>query len=247
MLSYYVDPELRQRHGRNARGHVPAHFDRREQARKMQTIVEARAGASKGAGSAMKRTFDVFVACAFLLVLSPVIGVIALAIKLNDGGPVIYTQERIGLKGQPFPCHKFRTMIVGAASTGLGHEVAQDDERITAVGKVLRQWTLDEIPQLLNVLRGEMSVVGPRPAIQEQVDRYDEHQRRRLEVRPGLAGWAWIQGRNSLPWSERIELDVWYVENWSFGLDVRILARAFLTLVKRDGVYGVDGVVRDLD
>ncbi len=179
--------------------------------------------------------------------LSPAIAVIALAIKLEDGSPVFFVQERAGKDGKPFRCIKFRTMIVGAESKGLGLEIAKDDERITRVGRVLRHWTLDEILQLLNALKGEMSIVGPRPTVMSQVNRYTPDQRRRLEVKPGMAGWAWIHGRNRLSWAERIELDIWYVDHWSFWLDLTILFQAFLLLLRHEGVYGEDGVVRDLE
>jgi lipopolysaccharide/colanic/teichoic acid biosynthesis glycosyltransferase len=148
-------------------------------------------------------------------------------------------------------------MIVGAENKGLprgisipqglGLEVAQNDPCITRVGRFLRHWTLDEIPQLLNVLKGDMSIVGPRPTVPSQVARYTPWQRRRLEVKPGMTGWAWIHGRNRPSWSERIELDVWYVDHRSFWLDLYILLRAFLMLFRREGLYGVDGVVHDLE
>ena len=198
---------------------------------------------------ALKRTFDIIIAGTALLVLSPVIAVIALvalAIRLDDRGPIIFSQERVGKAGRPFAAYKFRTMIVGAEKVGLGLAVKQDDERITRVGRFLRHWTLDEIPQIFNVLKGDMGIVGPRPTVMSQVARYTPFQRRRLEVQPGMAGWAWIHGRNRLPWDKRIELDVWYVDHWSFWLDLFILFKAFLLLLRREGVYGDDGVVRDL-
>lgn len=196
---------------------------------------------------ALKRAFDVVVSSITLLLLSPIIGLLALAIKWNDGGPVLYVQERVGLRGQVFRCFKFRTMVVGAEYQGLGLAVAQNDERITRIGYTLRRWSLDEIPQLWNVWRGEMSLVGPRPTVMSQVLRYTPEQRRRLEVKPGMAGWAWIHGRNRLPWPERIALDVWYVEHWSLGLDLSILAQAFVLMLRREGVYGADGVTHDLE
>jgi len=154
---------------------------------------------------------------------------------------------RVGKDGKTFRCYKFRTMVGGAENKGLGLEVAKDDSRITRVGRLLRHWTLDEIPQLFNVLKGDMSIVGPRPTVPSQVARYTPWQRRRLEVKPGLAGWAWIQGRNNPPWAERIELDIWYVDHWSLRLDLYILLKALLMLFRREGLYGVDGVVRDLE
>ena len=182
-----------------------------------------------------------------LTLLSPLFGLIALAIKLDDRGPVFYMQDRVGKDAKIFRCYKFRTMVVGAENKGLGLEVARDDPRITRVGRFLRHWTLDEIPQLFNVLKGDISIVGPRPGLPHQADRYTPRQRRRLEVKPGMAGWAWIHGRNLLSWSERIELDIWYVDHWSLWLDFYILARAFVQLFRREGLYGVDGIAHDLE
>ena len=196
---------------------------------------------------ALKRAFDIVIPLVALILLSPLIGLVALAIKLNGGGPVLYIQKRVGKDGRIFRCYKFRTMVVGAENKGLGLEVSKDDPRITRVGRFLRHWTLDEIPQLFNVLKGGMSIVGPRPTVPGQVARYTPWHRRRLEVKPGMAGWAWIHGRNNPPWAERIELDVWYVDHWSLRLDLYILLKAFLMLFRREGLYGVDGVVHDLE
>jgi lipopolysaccharide/colanic/teichoic acid biosynthesis glycosyltransferase len=196
---------------------------------------------------ALKRAFDIAVSGIMLVLLSPAILLIALLIKLDDAGPAFFTQERVGKDAKLFRAFKFRTMIVGAEKTGLGLEVAKDDERITRVGRVLRRWTLDEVPQLLNVIKGEMSIVGPRPTVMSQVVRYTPLQRRRLEVKPGMAGWAWIHGRNRLTWNEKIEFDIWYIDHWSFWLDLKILFKAFLLLFRRVGVYGDDGIARDLD
>lgn len=195
---------------------------------------------------ALKRSFDVVVATAALIVLSPFLGAIAVAIKATSRGPVLYKDVRAGKGGRPFSMLKFRTMIDGASQLGLGRMVAQDDWRITKVGRFLRRTTLDEVPQLLNVIRGDMSIVGPRAATPEQMARCSETQRRRLEVRPGMAGWAWIHGRNNIPWNDRIDHDVWYVDNWSFALDLRILARSVVLLVKGEGIYGPDGVTTDV-
>jgi lipopolysaccharide/colanic/teichoic acid biosynthesis glycosyltransferase len=149
----------------------------------------------------------------------------ALAIKLTDGGPVLYRQRRVGKGGAEFDLLKLRTMVVGAESQGAGLEVNHGDPRITSVGRFLRRLSIDEVPQLWNVMRGEMSLVGPRPTLAYQVVRYTPHQRRRLDVKPGITGWAQVNGRARLRWAERIELDVWYVENRSPWLDVKILAR----------------------
>jgi lipopolysaccharide/colanic/teichoic acid biosynthesis glycosyltransferase len=156
--------------------------------------------------------------------------VAALAIKLDDGGPVLYRQTRVGRDGRDFELLKLRTMVVGAEAMGAGAAVNRGDARITRAGAVLRRLSVDELPQLWNVLRGDMSVIGPRPTLRYQVERYDERQRHRLDVKPGITGWAQIQGRAKLPWSERIELDLWYVEHRSPALDLRILLRTPLAL-----------------
>jgi lipopolysaccharide/colanic/teichoic acid biosynthesis glycosyltransferase len=178
-----------------------------------------------GRGHALNRAADVALAAAGLAVSAPLLGLAAVAIKLEDGGPVLYRQERVGKDGVDFELLKLRTMVVDAERQGAGYAVDRGDPRITAVGRVLRKLSLDELPQLWNVVRGEMSVIGPRPTLRYQVERYDERQRRRLEVKPGLTGWAQIHGRATLPWAERIELDVWYVEHRTPRLDLRILAR----------------------
>jgi lipopolysaccharide/colanic/teichoic acid biosynthesis glycosyltransferase len=173
----------------------------------------------------MNRALDVAAAGLGLAVTSPVLAVAAAAIKLEDGGPVIYRQRRIGLDGHEFDLLKLRTMDVGAELKGTGFAVNEGDPRITKVGRVLRRLSLDELPQLWNVVRGDMSIVGPRPTLAYQVERYTPRQRRRLDVKPGITGWAQIHGRARLPWSDRIELDVWYVEHRSPWLDVKILTR----------------------
>jgi lipopolysaccharide/colanic/teichoic acid biosynthesis glycosyltransferase len=172
-----------------------------------------------------KRLMDVVVAGFGLIVSSPVLALAALAIKLEDRGSVLYRQQRVGKDGADFELLKLRTMVVGAEKMGAGLAVNRGDSRITRSGRALRRLSLDELPQLWNILRGEMSVVGPRPTLRHQVDTYTPHQRRRLEVKPGLTGWAQVNGRASLPWGKRIELDLWYVEHRSIWLDLRILAR----------------------
>ena len=178
----------------------------------------------------MNRALDVAGAAIGLALASPFLGAAALAIKLDDRGPVLYRQRRVGKDGREFELLKLRTMIVGAEGQGAGWAVDRGDPRITRVGRALRRLSLDELPQLWNVVRGEMSLIGPRPTLQYQVDQYSPHQRRRLDVRPGITGWAQVQGRASLPWEERIELDVWYVEHRSPWLDAKILARTPLAL-----------------
>jgi lipopolysaccharide/colanic/teichoic acid biosynthesis glycosyltransferase len=173
----------------------------------------------------MNRAADVTIAGAVLVLSSPLLALSALAIKLEDGGPVLYRQMRVGRGGEDFELLKLRTMIVGAEQRGAGFAVNRGDSRITRVGALLRKLSLDELPQLWNVVRGDMSIVGPRPTLRYQVEQYTPHQRRRLEVKPGITGWAQIHGRATLPWAERIELDVWYVEHRSPALDARILLR----------------------
>jgi len=173
----------------------------------------------------VNRAADLTVAGGALLVASPLLGLAALAIKLSDRGPVLYRQTRVGKDGVDFDLLKLRTMVVGAERQGAGYAVDEGDPRITPVGRVLRRLSLDELPQLWNVVRGEMSVIGPRPTLRYQVERYTPHQRRRLEVKPGITGWAQVHGRATLPWQERIELDVWYAEHRSPWLDLKILAK----------------------
>ncbi len=178
----------------------------------------------------MNRVADVAIAGTALVVTSPLLALAALAIKLEDGGPVLYRQTRVGRGGEDFELLKLRTMVVGAEKMGAGFAVNAGDSRITRAGRILRKLSLDELPQLWNVVRGEMSVIGPRPTLRYQVEEYDERQRRRLEVRPGITGWAQIHGRATLPWAERIELDVWYVEHRNWKTDVLILLRTPLAL-----------------
>ena len=156
---------------------------------------------------------------------SPALAIAALAVKLDGGGPVLYRQTRVGKDGVDFELLKLRTMIVGAEQQGAGYAVNKGDSRITRAGRVLRRLSLDELPQLWNVVRGDMSLIGPRPTLRYQVDKYDERQLHRLDVRPGITGWAQIHGRASLPWAERIELDLWYVEHHSVKTDILILLR----------------------
>ena len=183
----------------------------------------------------MNRAADVAIAGSTLIVASPVLALAALAVKLGDGGPVLYRQTRVGRDGSDFELLKLRTMVVGAETMGAGLSVNHGDERITRAGRLLRKLSLDELPQLWNVVRGEMSVIGPRPTLRYQVEQYDERQRHRLDVKPGITGWAQVNGRAALPWADRIELDVWYVEHRSPLLDLRILARTPVALFR--GTY----------
>jgi lipopolysaccharide/colanic/teichoic acid biosynthesis glycosyltransferase len=183
----------------------------------------------------VNRAFDVAIAGAGLVVASPVLVAAALATKLGDGGPALYRQTRVGRNGEDFEMLKLRTMVEGAEQMGAGPAVDAGDSRITRVGGFLRRTSIDELPQLWNVLRGDMSIVGPRPTFRYQVEQYDEHQLRRLEVRPGLTGWAQVNGRAALSWPERIELDIWYVDNRSPRVDLAILLRTPLVLFR--GTY----------
>ena len=186
----------------------------------------------------MNRPLDVAGASLSLALASPFLAVAALAIKLDDRGPVLYRQQRVGQDGREFELLKLRTMVSGAEHQGAGWAVNRGDPRITRVGRVLRRLSLDELPQLWNVVRGEMSLIGPRPTLAYQVEQYTPRQRKRLEVKPGITGWAQIHGRAALPWEDRIELDVWYVENRSPRLELKILLRTPLALLS--GTYKGD-------
>ena len=185
----------------------------------------------------MPRSLDLILAALALALLSPLLALAALLIKLESRGPVFYRQRRVGRGGEPFELWKLRTMVPGAEAMGAGVYIIPGDPRITRVGRRLRRFSLDELPNLINVISGEMAIVGPRPTVQEQVDRYTERQRRRLEVKPGITGWAQVNGRTSLPWPERIELDVWYVEHRSALLDLKILAKTARMLASGHGLY----------
>jgi lipopolysaccharide/colanic/teichoic acid biosynthesis glycosyltransferase len=188
-------------------------------------------------GAAAKRALDLLLGGAGAILTAPLVGLAALAIRLESKGPAIYRQTRVGRDGRPFQIHKLRTMVHGAEYRGAGLAIQEGDDRITRVGTLLRRTSLDELPNLWNVVRGEMSIVGPRPTIQVQVDQYTERQRGRLNIKPGITGWAQVNGRASLPWSERIELDLWYVEHQSLKLDLQILARTAKMVLTGEGLY----------
>ncbi len=194
----------------------------------------------------MKRLLDLLASAVSLILLSPLLAAIAIAIRLDTPGPALYVSWRVGKGGKPFRFYKFRTMVTGADRLGAGLEVEAQDSRITHVGRWLRRASLDELPQLLNVLLGEMSLVGPRPTVASQVERYTGQQRRRLEMPPGMTGWAQVNGRNLLTWPQRIELDIWYIDHWSLALDLRILFRTLPAMVSSRGLYDADGATRDL-
>ena len=183
------------------------------------------------------RALDLLVGGLGCLIGAPLVALAALAIRLESPGHPIYRQARVGRDGQPFEICKLRTMVHGAEHTGAGLAIAEGDDRITRVGAFLRRTSLDELPNLWNVVRGEMSIVGPRPTVQVQVDQYSDRQRGRLAVKPGITGWAQINGRASLPWSERIELDLWYVEHRSLRLDLQILSRTAKLVLTGEGLY----------
>jgi lipopolysaccharide/colanic/teichoic acid biosynthesis glycosyltransferase len=187
--------------------------------------------------SRRKRALDVVGASVGLLLASPLMAAAIIAIRLESPGHPVYRQRRVGRAGEPFELYKLRTMVSGAETMGSGLAVDAGDARITRIGSLLRRTSMDELPNLVNVLRGEMSLVGPRPTVQVQVDRYSERQRRRLDARPGLTGWAQVNGRASLPWHERIELDLWYIERSSLRLDLRILAMTLRMVLGGHGLY----------
>ena len=189
----------------------------------------------------MRRAFDVAVAACGLLAAAPFLLVAVIAIRLESAGSPIYRQRRVGQGGREFDVVKLRTMVSGAERLGAGLAISEGDTRITRVGRLLRRTSLDEVPNLVNVLRGEMAIIGPRPTVPVQVQQYDARQRGRLAVRPGITGWAQVNGRAELPWSERIELDLWYIEHRSWALDLKILWRSVRIVFGGDGLYRGDG------
>jgi lipopolysaccharide/colanic/teichoic acid biosynthesis glycosyltransferase len=192
----------------------------------------------------VNRALDVAIAGAGLAITSPLLAASAIAVKLGDGGPVLFKQTRVGKDGRDFELLKLRTMVVGAESQGAGYAVNRGDARITRAGRLLRRLSIDELPQLWNVVRGDMSVIGPRPTLRYQVDQYDERQLHRLDVKPGITGWAQIHGRAALPWADRIELDLWYVRHRDWKTDLLILLRTPLALL--GGTYkGASGGWRE--
>ncbi len=188
----------------------------------------------------IRRALDLLIAVPAAIVAAPVVAVLCVLIRLESRGGALFKQTRAGRDGLPFEIYKLRTMVTGAEHIGAGLAVLQGDDRITRTGAFLRRYSLDELPNLWNVLRGEMSIVGPRPTLMGQVENYTERQRERLLVRPGITGWAQINGRTSLPWSERIELDIWYVEHRSLRLDLKILALTVRMVVGGHGLYHPD-------
>ncbi len=192
---------------------------------------------SRWPNSSLRRALDLAAAVLMLVVSGPIMIAAAIAVALESPGHPIFRQRRVGRGGVPFEVYKLRTMVVGAEQMGAGLAVDENDKRITKVGDLLRRTSMDELPNLFNVLRGEMSLIGPRPTVQVQVDRYTERQMRRLDVLPGITGWAQVNGRASLPWSERIELDIHYVEYASPLMDLRILAKTVYMVTTGQGLY----------
>ncbi len=189
----------------------------------------------------LRRLFDLLVATVVLVVCSPLLLLALIAVALESRGSPIYRQRRTGLGGQEFEVIKLRTMVSGAEHLGAGLAVAENDERITRLGALLRRSSIDELPNLINVLRGEMAIIGPRPTVASQVEQYTPRQRGRLSIRPGITGWAQVNGRAGLPWDQRIELDLWYIENRSWKLDRQILRRTLRTVFGGDDLYREDG------
>jgi lipopolysaccharide/colanic/teichoic acid biosynthesis glycosyltransferase len=200
-------------------------------------MSRVRVGRPQRVSDVVRRLFDLSVSLVASVITAPLVGLLALAIRLESRGHPLYTQTRAGRDGRPFAIFKLRTMVSGAEFIGAGLAIQEGDERITRVGRFLRRYSLDELPNLWNVLRGEMSIVGPRPTLPVQVEQYTPRQRGRLAVKPGITGWAQVNGRAALPWSERIELDLWYVEHRSLLLDVRILARTLVMVLTGHGLY----------
>lgn len=195
----------------------------------------------------LKRIIDAVISGSALVILLPIFAIIGVFIKLDSKGAMFFVQKRVGKDRKIFKAYKLRTMVDNAEKIGLGYEIAKNDSRITRVGKYLR-WGIDELPQLINVFKGEMSMVGPRPALPHQVDKYSKREKRRLEVKPGITGWALINGRNKLSWPERIKLDIWYIDHWSLWLDLKILFKTvWVVIFTREGIYGKDGVTRDYE
>jgi lipopolysaccharide/colanic/teichoic acid biosynthesis glycosyltransferase len=187
------------------------------------------------------RLLDLAITCACVVVTWPVFVAIALAVRFTSPGPVIFRQKRLGRLGREFEALKFRTMVEGAIHQGAGVYAFRGDPRVTSIGAFLREYHLDELPQLLNVVRGEMSLVGPRPALMSALPTYDERERRRLLVAPGITGWGQVNGGALNDMDQRHSLDIWYVDNWNWRLDVKIMFRTVGVVLRKEGVYGADG------
>ena len=201
----------------------------------------------KKLGFFTKRIFDIIASLITLIVLIPIFIILGILIKLDSKGPIFFMQKRVGKGGKIFKIYKLRTMVANAKKYGLGYSVQKNDSRITNIGKHLR-WGIDELPQVINVLKGEMSLVGPRPTLIYQVKQYSAWEKRRLEMKPGITNLPLVNGRNKLSWTERIKLDIWYIDHWSLWLDLKILFKTiWVVIFTREGVYGKDGVTRDYE
>ncbi|RDW22407.1 sugar transferase [Oceanobacillus arenosus] len=187
----------------------------------------------------MKRALDVFTSLTLIIIFLPILLIVAIMVRIALGAPVLFKQQRPGLNGKPFYLYKFRTMTNALDPNG---QLLSDEQRITALGMFLRKYSLDELPQLFNVLKGEMSLVGPRPLLMEYLALYTEEQRLRHTVRPGITGWAQINGRNAITWEEKFNLDIWYVNNQHFLLDLKILVLTIVKVLKREGIRSEDSV-----
>jgi len=195
----------------------------------------------------VKYVCDYILSILLLIILSPIFLIIAVMIKLDCKGPALFKQERVGKDGKLFKIYKFRTMVDNAVNIEHGFGLEENDPRIAFIGKFLRKWSLDELPQLINVIKGEMSIIGPRPTLQYQVKQYNEFQKKRLLMKPGITGWAQVNGRNSLTWEERINFDVLYVECYTLWLDLEIFIKTIMVTILRKGLYGKSGVNEDFN
>lgn len=195
----------------------------------------------------VKRQIDLWGSLFGLIFFAPLFLMVAFLVKVDSSGPIFFRQERVGKNGKIFKIWKFRTMVVNAEKFGLGYKTSKNDTRVTKLGKILRRIGVDEFPQLINILFGEMSLVGPRPTLQYQVEKYSEFEKKRLLVKPGMISLPLIKGRNSLSWKDRIELDVWYIENWSLWLDLKMIFKAPFSVLSGRGLYGKEGIVEDYE
>lgn len=189
----------------------------------------------------LKRIFDIFASTIALIILFPIFVIIGVLIKLDSKGPMFFIQERVGKDGKLFKAHKLRTMVQGADKLTKDIIFNEKNPYITRMGKLLRRIGLDELPQFINVLKGDMSLVGPRPTLPYQIEKYNNFQRKRLVIKPGITGWALINGRNKLTWTDRINLDIWYIDHWSLLLDIRILFKTIWVVSKGEGLYAEEG------